>query len=327
MPSSQRFEVAGVFNPAVASLGGETILLLRVAEKPVNLNLETVLSASYDSTYDNIVFKEFSKTDSALDFSDPRLIIAPDGTYLTSLSHLRTARSNDGIHFQIDHEPALFPADAYESFGIEDPRITPIAGTFYITYVSVSPAGVTTSLASTKDFHTFHRLGRIFCPDNKDVTIFPEIIENMYFALHRPVTPFMRKHDIWLAQSPDLIHWGGHKRLIGPRPGRFDSLKTGAGAPPIKTDLGWLEIYHGADENNRYSLGALLLDLKDPSKVLARTDEPIFVPQADYETGGFFANTVFTCGLLNDAGRIKLYYGAADACIALAEFQLSDLQF
>jgi len=324
-PSREDFEVIGVFNAGVARLADEVLLLLRVAERPINKNPQVVLTAVYDVDKGQVVLKEFSKADPENDFSDPRLIVRPAETFLTSISHLRIARSKDGIKFDIEDKPALGAANEYETFGVEDPRITLIDGIYYIAYVAVSPAGVTTCLASTKDFVEYKRHGVIFCPENKDVALFPEKIDGKYYALHRPVSPLFKKHDIWIAESPDLVCWGNHRRLLGPQKGGWDELKIGAGAPPVKTNEGWLKIYHGADKQNRYCLGAVLLDLNKPWKILARTAQPILEPEADYECSGFFGNVVFTCGLLAEGDILKIYYGAADSAICYAELNLKDV--
>ncbi len=325
IPSRTDFEVVGVFNAGVARFQDQVILLLRVAKRPINTNPDITLAAIYDVAKEDIVLKKFSKDDTEVDFSDPRLIITPSETYLTSISHLRLARSTDGINFDIEQAPALVPANDYEIFGLEDPRITLIDGTYYITYVAVSPLGVTTCLASTKDFKSFERLAVIFCPDNKDVVIFPEKTGGKYYALHRPVSPLFKKHEIWLAQSPDLLCWGNHRYLMGPRPGLWDDIKVGAGAVPFKIKQGWLVIYHGADKNNRYCLGAVLTDANQPWKVIARSQKPILQPQADYEIEGFFRNVVFSCGLLCEDEKLRIYYGVADTSIAYAELPLQDV--
>lgn len=324
-PSRSDFEVIGVFNAGVARFQGQIVLLLRVAERPINTNPNITLTAVYDVAKRDFALKQFSKNDPETDFSDQRLIITPSGTYLTSISHLRLARSTDGISFDIEHTPALAPTNDYEIFGLEDPRITSIDGTYYITYVAVSPLGVTTCLASTKDFKSFERHGVIFCPDNKDVAILPEKIGGKYYALHRPVSPLFKKHEIWLAQSPDLTCWGNHRYLMGPQPGLWDDIKVGASAVPFKTEHGWLEIYHGADRNNRYCLGAVLLDSHRPWKVIARSQKPILQPQADYEIEGFFGNVVFNCGLLYEDEKLKVYYGVADTAVCFAELPLQDV--
>ena len=237
---------------------------------------------------------------------------------------MRLARSTNGINFDIEETPSIQPANKYETFGLEDPRITLIDDTYYISYVSVCPIGVTTSLISTRDFKSFYRHGVIFCPDNKDVVIFPETIEGKYYSLHRPVSNLFMKQHIWISESTDLICWGNHRNLMGPRCGYWDEVKLGAGAVPFRVEQGWLEIYHGVDLNNVYSLGALLLDSREPWKIIARSEKPILEPQADYECKGFFGNVVFSCGLLCEDNKLKIYYGAADTSICYAELSLAE---
>jgi predicted GH43/DUF377 family glycosyl hydrolase len=232
------------------------------------------------------------------------------------------ARSKDGINFEIDDAPAISAANEYETFGVEDPRISLIYGMYYIHYVAVSPFGVVTYLASTEDFVSFKRHGVIFSPENKDVAIFDEKVSGRYYALHRPVSPLFGRQDIWVADSPDLLTWGNHHRLFGPSPGCWDEAKVGAGAVPFRVEQGWLEIYHGVDRDSRYSLGAVLLDGAQPWKVLARSKEPIFEPEADYECEGFFGNVVFSCGLLCEDDTLRVYYGAADTTVCYAELSL-----
>jgi predicted GH43/DUF377 family glycosyl hydrolase len=324
-PSGDDFEVIGVFNAGVTRLEDQVILLLRVAERPINTNPDVVSAAVYDVAEERPVITEFSKDNPQIDFSDPRLIIKSGKTYLTSISHLRLARSNDGINFEIDDVPTISPANNYETFGIEDPRITLIDGIYYISYVAASPLGVTTCLISTKDFISFERHGVIFCPENKDVVLFPGKVDGKFYALHRPVSPLFNKQEIWIAESPDLRCWGNHRRLMGPQPGLWDETKIGAGAAPFKTDFGWLEIYHGVNRNNRYCLGAVLLDSTEPWKIIARANKPILEPQAGYECEGFFGNVVFSCGLLCEDDIVKIYYGAADTVICYAELPLKEI--
>jgi len=329
-PSREGFEVVGVFNAGVARLEDEVILLLRVAEKPIVSKPGIAAAAVYDLTKRDIIIREFPKDDPDSDFSDPRLIIRPGETYLTSFSHLRLAQSSNGIDFEISAEPTVFPANEHETFGIEDARIARIEDVYYIDYVAVSPNGVTTCLASTKDFESFQRHGVIFPPENKDVVLFPERIRGLrraqssrsYFCLHRPSSPLFAKNDIWIAQSPDLLSWGNHRWLMAPRPQFWDSERIGAGAPPVKIEQGWLEVYHGVDRAGRYSLGAALLDAQNPSKVIARSKEPLLSPEADYEVSGFYGNVVFSCGLLCEDDKLKLYYGAADCSVCYAELPL-----
>jgi predicted GH43/DUF377 family glycosyl hydrolase len=131
---------------------------------------------------------------------------------------------------------------------------------------------------------------------------------------------------IWLAESPDLLHWGNHRCLAHSRNGMWDSVRVGAGAAPIRTAEGWLEIYHGATANpTRYCLGALLLDLHEPWKVLARSNDPIMEPFASYEQVGFFGNVVFTNGHLVNDDEVTIYYGASDSVICGARFSIREI--
>jgi predicted GH43/DUF377 family glycosyl hydrolase len=249
--------------------------------------------------------------------------------YLAQISHLRLARSRDGVHFAVEKSVSFGPDVPLEEYGVEDPRITFIDGKFQVTYVSVSRWGITTSLATTSDFTSYERKGVIFLPDHKDVVIFPERIGGKYVALTRPMPQsFAKIFGIWIAFSDDLKEWGGHQPLAMPRWGRWDELRTGASAVPFRTERGWLELYHGVDRDTTYAMGALLLDIDDPRKVIARSPSPILRPTEVYETTGLFNNTVFSCGHipLDDRGeRIRLYYGAADSIIAAADFEVREI--
>jgi predicted GH43/DUF377 family glycosyl hydrolase len=327
-PFREDFEVIGTFNAGVAMYDGETILLSRVAERPKVTDATIVRIPFYDHEAARLAIHNFDTRQSEFDFSDPRGISSKSGkhtAYLTSLSYLRIARSRDGIHFTVDEKAFMFPENEYEAFGLEDPRITQIGDEYYITYTSVSSLGVGVGLAMTTDFKRVQRLGLIFPPENKDVVIFPEVIEGKYYALHRPSVSGLGNPEIWVASSTDLVHWGGHRHLMGIRPDSWDSVRLGAGAVPIKTEDGWLEIYHGSDEEGRYTLGAVLLDLKDPTKIIARSDRPILEPEADYEVNGFYKNVVFSCGLIAEGDRLRIYYGVADTAMAGVELDLQDV--
>jgi predicted GH43/DUF377 family glycosyl hydrolase len=130
---------------------------------------------------------------------------------------------------------------------------------------------------------------------------------------------------MWISESPDLVCWGNHRFLIGEREGFWDDGRVGCSAVPFMTDKGWLEIYHGATKDDRYCLGALLLDKDQPWKVIGRSNQPILEPQEDYEINGFFGNVVFNCGVLVEEGIVKIYYGAADTCMAGAEVSLDEI--
>jgi predicted GH43/DUF377 family glycosyl hydrolase len=276
-----------------------------------------------------------------LELSDPRAIryhsaagafsaAADDFTdFLTQMSHLRVARSCDGVHFRIEEVASVAPANRLEAYGCEDPRATLIDGVWHITYVSVGQLGITTSRLTTIDFRSFERHGVMFLPDHKDVVLFPDRVGGRYVALTRPMpASFGRVLGIWIAFSDDLVHWGDHQPLALPRWGMWDELRTGASAVPFRVPEGWLELYHGVDRDTRYAIGALLLDADDPRRVIGRSPRPILAPTASYERSGLFNDTVFSCGhvaLGDDGERIRLYYGAADTCMAAADFSVRDI--
>jgi len=331
VPASRSdMEVVGVFNAAATRFDGETVLLLRVSETPRKADPTAILAAVYNPDTTRIELKEWSRDTPGLDVSDPRAIELGGKTWLTSMSHLRLARSRDGVHFEVESKPALAPGDRYETFGVEDPRITRIDDTYWINYTAVSELGIATSLVSTTDFRTFERHGVIFPPQNRDVTIFPEKIGGRYVALHRPMAQNPGESAIWIAWSPDLISWGNHAFVAGARPGAWDDSKIGGGAVPFRVKWknrdAWLEVYHGVTTSPpTYSLGALLLDFNDPGKVLARSAEPILRPEARYEREGFYGNVVFSCGLVADGDVVRIYYGAADAVMAVADLSLAEI--
>lgn len=323
-PSNENMIIECLLNPGVFEFNGKTGLLVRVAERTVQK--EGYLSVPIYNDFGKVEIIDFELNDPKLDASDAR-VITYDGTdYLTTISHLRLLFSEDGTNFKAsDLYPSIFGEGEYESYGIEDCRVSKIENIFYLTYTMVSPNGVGVGLRTTKDWKNIEKKGMIFSPHNKDCAIFEEKIDGKYFALHRPSSPQLGGNYIWLAESPDSIHWGNHKCIAKTRTGKFDSKRLGAGAAPIKTEKGWLEIYHGATEDHRYCLGAILLDLNDPSKVIARSDQPIMEPIAIYEQTGFFGNVVFTNGHIVDGDTIKMYYGASDEHVCLANFSINQI--
>ncbi|MBN2813870.1 MAG: glycoside hydrolase family 130 protein [Bacteroidales bacterium] len=317
-------EIVCLLNPGVFEYNNKTWLLLRVAERPKQI--EGKISFPIYNTRGEIEVLSFDKNDPDLDTSDPRVINYKKKDYLTTLSYLRLVCSDDGINFiEPEGYPPVFGQGELESFGIEDCRVATMANQYQLTFTEVSPAGVGVGLMQTSNWKSFDRRGMIFPPHNKDCAIFSEKINGNYYALHRPSSPELGGNYIWLAQSPDLLHWGNHKCIAMSRPGMWDSARVGAGAAPIRTERGWLEIYHGANKENRYCLGALLLDINDPSKVLARTQEPIMEPVAPYEQTGFFGNVIFTNGHIVEGDKIKIYYGASDEVICGAELSISEI--
>ncbi|MCC3371970.1 glycoside hydrolase family 130 protein [Cohnella sp. REN36] len=327
-PLRPDFQVVGVFNAGVATFRNEVILLLRIAEMPIQSDENHVLVPVLSETNGELEIIRITKSDDRYDLSDSRVIKQRGRyAYLTSLSYLRMARSTDGIHFKVDAGPTMLPGGPLEAWGIEDPRITQIGHQYFITYSAISSKGVSVGVAVTEDFVTFARSGVMLPPENKDVAIFPEKIGGNYYALHRPVPKAIGSPEMWLAQSPDLLHWGQHQFLIGLREGQWDGGRIGGGAVPIKTPEGWLVLYHGADETDRYCMGALLLDLKDPVKVIARSRVPVLEPEAEYEVNGFFGRVVFSCGAILLDRSIRMYYGAADEVMAGVDIPLEDIYY
>lgn len=334
VPSHDNFKVEGVFNCGVAKYKDEIILLCRVAEAVCGENSEEIeipIVKNVKGTEHVETFAIRKEEHPEYDYSDSRSIWKDkgDGTrkiqYLTSLSHFRIARSKDGVNFTISETPDIIPT-AEEAWGIEDPRITQIDDTYYITYTAVSENGAATGLIETKDFKKFDRKGIIFAPENKDVTIFPEKIDDVYYAFNRPVPSAFGNPDIWLAKSTNLLHWGEQKHFLGVLEDfPWINGRIGGGAVPVKTAKGWLVIYHAADKDNRYCLGAMLLDLQDPSIILANSKEPILEPEEVYEKEGFFGNVVFTCGAFVEGDTLIIYYGAADDKICRADIKLEEL--
>ncbi len=324
-PSRPDFEVLCAFNPGATFHDGRKVLFIRVAERPLQEKgyLSTAIT---DPITGELEILRCPLDDPDLDARDPRIFRYRDVNYLTSLSHFRTATSEDGKNFTIDPEPTLKGSGSYETYGIEDARITKLRDAFYISYTGVSAFGVVTCLARTQDFRTFEKLGVIFGPDNKDVAIFPEKIGGRYYTLHRPAVKHLGSLAIWVASSDNLLDWGRHQAIIGPRRGKWDSERVGAGAAPIKTPEGWLELYHGCDENTRYCTGALLLDLEKPWRVMARSRTPLLAPETAYEREGLLPNIVFHSGLIDNAdGTLDLYYGGGDLVTCGCRVSVQDI--
>lgn len=324
-PSRQDFEVMCAFNAGATRFDGQVVLLVRVAERPVP-RPGFVATAILNLDLGQVEPMYVRLDDPDLRMDDPRLFYYQGRFYLTSISHLRLATSSDGCHFRLAEKPALAPATCYETYGVEDPRITRFGNWYYVNYSGISPRGVLTALARTRDFHHFERLGVMFAPDNKDVAIFPEKINGRYHAFHRPSMKQIGAPSMWVASSENLMDWGRHEFVIGPRPGMWDSERVGCGAAPIHTPAGWLQLYHASDEKVRYCTGAVLLDLEEPWKVIARSREPILFPAAPYETQGLMPNVVFHNGLVeNEDGTLTLFYGATDETTCGAIVAVADL--
>lgn len=286
-PADIPYRVNSVFNAGAARLGDETLLLMRVEDR-------------------------------------------------RGISHLTAARSRDGITgWRVDSLPALMPSPQNfpeELYGIEDPRITRIEelGLWVVVYTSYSKAGPLVSLAVTKDFKYFERKGAVMPPEDKDAALFPVRFGGRWAMLHRPVpsSAGVGAH-IWISFSPDMKHWGDHQIIIPARRGGWwDADKVGLSPPPLFTEKGWLILYHGVRTTAGgciYRLGLALLDLHDPVRVAARSDEWVFEPQEEYELRGDVDKVVFPCGWTAGGELVNLYYGAADKSIALATARIPEM--
>ncbi|MDR3609340.1 MAG: glycoside hydrolase family 130 protein [Ignavibacteriaceae bacterium] len=236
------------------------------------------------------------------------------------------ARSSDGRLFKVEGKPCLSPENHGEfnsltEWGIEDPRIVHIDERYLITYTGYSKYLPLVMLAETHDFKQFNILGPVTEPSNKDCTIFPEKINGYYWKMDRPSVD--KNNSIWLNKSNDLIHWGGFKFMIEPIQGTWASDKIGGSTPPVRTDKGWLFLFHGVrgfGVSNIYKIGVMLTDIEKPWIVKGYSREPLLAPDKLYERVGDVHNVVFTNGwIIEENGNVKIYYSGADMNICLAE--------
>ena len=238
--------------------------------------------------------------------------------------------------WRIEAEPLLAPEAGIESekWGFEDARTVWVdeLECFAITCTAYGPSGPAVYLATTQDFLSVERHGIVVNPEDKNAALLPERVDGKWILFHRPTTGFGVTHPyIALSRSSDLVSWSPPEVVLKPRQGAWwDSLRIGIGPPPLKTEHGWLLVYHGVKETVSgaiYRVGLALLDLEDPSLVLRRAPNWIFGPQAPYERQGDVGNAVFPCGMVHDSssGELRLYYGAADTSICLATAQLDEL--
>jgi len=247
------------------------------------------------------------------------------------VSHIGYAVSRDGVQWNRLQQPVLSPSGEIDARGVEDPRVTELEGRFYMAYTAygrtgpypetgTSPTGITPMIAVSDNLITWETLGPVVeNEDNKDHALFPAKVGGRYVTFHR------RPPSIWLAFSDDLRRWGDHREIVKPRRGLWDGKRVGAGGPPILTEAGWLVLYHGYDERHVYCMGAALLDLNDPSRVLRRPVEPILAPAETWEIRGDVPNVVFGCANPVVNGEVYLYYGGADRVIGLATAPLAEL--
>jgi len=255
----------------------------------------------------------------------------------TRTMNLHAGRSVDGVGWELDPDPIVFtPADPrvreiQQTFvHAYDPRVTWLEDRWYVTWCN-GYHGPSIGIGHTLDFERFTQLDNAFLPFNRNGVLFPRRIGDRYAMLSRPSdgghTAF---GDVFYSESPDLVHWGRHRHVMAPIPWTWQSTKVGAGPTPIETDEGWLVIYHGVLTSCNgfvYSMGAALLDLEEPWKVVARGRDYLLSPQVPYEQVGDVQNVVFPCAALVDraADRLTIYYGGADTVVCMAHGRLSDV--
>ena len=336
-PSLKGMDVEGAFNPAAIRLPNKKIMLyVRIAEGPHKLRRygSPIIVSKKKHKYKYKMEKRFRGEVLA---RKGNVLFLRDGVCrLLNLSHFRKVILNkNGFDVEkIGKNPAFTGLPHDGNLGVEDPRIIKIGGKYLMTYVTASSyEGVSTSLAISKDLENWRREGIIFRQQNKDVVIFPEKIKGKYVALHRPEGFFsFNKPSVWISYSKDLIYWGEDKALFYPRDESWERRRIGVGPPPIKTKEGWLVIYHGVrgeGEKRRYNAGAVLLSLKDPEKVLARTPktEPLMKPNKAYEKKGYVNNVIFPTGLVRDLNGedLLIYSGGADSITSVQKMPIKKI--
>ncbi|MBQ9416587.1 MAG: glycoside hydrolase family 130 protein [Clostridia bacterium] len=272
------------------------------------------------------------------DFNAQRLFPDKNG----SITNLGLAFSDDGIRWNVEPDPC-FDLHDEEIVRVYDPRLTFIDGEYCICFAVDTRHGVCGGMAVSKDLKHFD-VKSISAPDNRNMVLFPEKINGNYIRLERPMPVYSRggRHtfDIWLSESPDLVYWGKTRLVMGTEDVPFCNDKIGPGAPPIKTDKGWLIVFHAVDVDTtrgkngwepawqkRYVIGIALLDLKDPSRVIGMSKRPLIVPEGYYEKEyGFRSNALFPCGMLLEEDKtVRIYYSAGDAIVRMATAKLDDL--
>ena len=325
-PSAPGMEVKCVFNPGAFVYRTRIGLLLRVAESPVKRQGQMAVTV-YSPEAGAYQPRFFSMNDPKFVSKDQRGFLYDNHIYSTTISSLLVAWSDDrGRSFTPDYSRRIMPMTELEGYGIEDCRVALIKEVYHLTYSITSEKAIAVGHMTTVDWQSFSERTVMLPPPNKDCCFFPRKINGFYYCLHRPSAGEWGGNSIWLARSPDLKFWGEHCQVASPRPGCWDSERIGPNASPIETPEGWLLLYHGADGKGRYCLGSMLLDLNRPREAIARSPNPIMIPEQSYEiSGGFYNNAVFSNGHVVMGDEIIVYYGAADMVTAGVTFLIGDL--
>ena len=262
-------------------------------------------------------------------------------------TNIGIAFSDDGINWKAEKEPFIKYEDVNndEISRFYDPRLTLIDNELYMCFAVDTAHGIRGGIGKIHNLKELEILS-LSAPDNRNMVLFPEKINGLYTRLERPFPVYGRwnypggRFDVWCSQSPDMKFWGETKLVLGVEDVPYANDKIGPGAPPIKTDKGWLTVFHTVDIDSnrgkngweekwtkRYCAGVMLLDLDDPSKVIGISKEPLIAPELPYETDeGYRQNVIFPGGvILEDNNEVKIYYGASDTVECLATADLDDL--
>ncbi len=299
--------------------------LKRVSDKPIlspieNNKWESKAVFNCAVHYENGVFHMFYRASDSvfqMDTAKPE----EKNKFVSTIGY---ATSTNGIDFTRLEKPLITGKTKQEEWGIEDPRITKIKDIYYMLYTGFGGRDwddFRISMVQSKDLLTWEGHEVMLDEPNKDAALFPEKINGKYVMLHR------RAPDIWIAYSEDFKEWTDHKIIMSPIEKTWEAKKIGITGPPIKREDGWLLIYHAVDENHVYRLGAALLGLEDPSKVVARLAEPILEPEHIWEKEGLVPNVVFSCGAVEVNNKYYVYYGGADTHIGVATVEKNDVKF
>jgi predicted GH43/DUF377 family glycosyl hydrolase len=236
------------------------------------------------------------------------------------VSRLGYAVSRDGLNWNRLENPVFVPHAGQDDYrGVEDPRITPLDGAFYMTYTAYGANSYFPMIARSANLIEWEDVGPLERAENKDHILFPEKINGRYAILHR------RARHIWIGFSTDLIHWTDHQILMAPRPDNgWDAVSIGSNGVPIKTPDGWLLFYHGYGSPVVYRHSIVLLDLADPTRVVHRPTRFIMEPIESWELKGDVPNALFSCANIVVGDQVYCYYAGADRLIGLATIPLSE---
>lgn len=237
------------------------------------------------------------------------------------VSRIGYAVSTDGLNWNRMQQPVLAPHNGREDYrGVEDPRVTPLDGVFYMTYTAYGANDFYPMIARSENLITWTDIAPLEKAQNKDHVLFPEKVGGRYCILHR------RSPNIWLAYSDDLVNWTDHTVIMTPLADvEWQNKSIGSNGLPIKTEYGWVLFYHGYGEKHIYRHSVALLDLENPTKVLHRPRTFIMEPAEVWEIRGDVPNVTFSCSNNVVGDQLYFYYAGADRLIGLATGLFADV--